>query len=293
MYIKGLIHNVNLNNKIIGIKCYKNIKYFIFNNSQMNMFKKYLYVGNIIELYYEETNTKIKRNIFCYNISYISSLYAVGINKVIYYDKSILNKSLSSFLSSLGNLMILDLEMTMPDYGKRGSFTPEVIQAGYILLDSSLNEIERYRKYIIPSLSKKVNKRTLNFLKLQEEDFNFNAIDYNQFYDEFKDVIDEYKPTVVIYGKNDSIVLNSSFNINSKEDLNLRYVNLCQLVKNYYELKNDPGLFKLYQAYYDVENVQVHDALDDSYITSLVFKAFIDDVNHKIDKMRIIREKFE
>ncbi len=293
MYIKGLIHNVNLNNKIIGIKCYKQVKYFIFNNSQMNIFKKYLYVGNIIELYYEQTNTKIKKGVLCYNISYISSLFAVGINKTIYYDKTILNKSLSSFLSSLGNIMVLDLEMTMPDYGKRGAFIPEVIQAGYILLDSDYSEIERYRKYIIPSISKKVNKRTLNFLKLEEVEFNFNAVSYGEFYDEFKDVIDEYKPTVIIYGKNDSIVLNSSFEINNKEDLNLRYVNLCQLIKNYYELKNDPGLFKLYQAYYDVENVQIHDALDDSYITSLVFKAFIDDVKHKTDKMRIIREKFE
>ncbi len=293
MYIKGLIHNVNLNNKIIGIKCYKQVKYFIFNNSQMNIFKKYLYVGNIIELYYEQTNTKIKKGVLFYNISYISSLFAVGINKTIYYDKTILNKSLSSFLSSLGNIMVLDLEMTMPDYGKRGTFIPEVIQAGYILLDSNYSEIERYRKYIIPSISKKVNKRTLNFLKLEEVEFNFNAVSYGEFYDEFKDVIDEYKPTVIIYGKNDSIVLNSSFEINNKEDLNLRYVNLCQLIKNYYELKNDPGLFKLYQAYYDEENVQIHDALDDSYITSLVFKAFIDDVKHKTDKMRIIREKFE
>ena len=65
------------------------------------------------------------------------------------------------------------------------------------------------------------------------------------------------------------------------------------MIKGYYELKNDPGLFKLYQTYYDVDDNQLHDALDDAKTTLYVFKAFVDEVNHKIDKVREIRNKFE
>jgi inhibitor of KinA sporulation pathway (predicted exonuclease) len=81
--------------------------------------------------------------------------------------------------------------------------------------------------------------------------------------------------------------------INEKENLNIRYVNICSLIKGYYELKNDPGLFRLYQTYYDVDENQLHDALDDAEVTLSVYKAFLDEVNHKINKVREIRNKFE
>ena len=39
-----------------------------------------------------------------------------------------------------------------------------------------------------------------------------------------------------------------SYDINNVPSLKdeCRFINLCQLIKTYYELKNDPGLFKLY-----------------------------------------------
>jgi len=57
-----------------------------------------------------------------------------------------------------------------------------------------------------------------------------------------------------------------------------RFVNLCQLIKTYYELKNDPGLFKLYGIYYEFESDQLHDALTDSIVTKKVFEAFKKDI---------------
>ena len=50
MRICGLIHMIELDNRIIGLKCYKHIKFFYFQNSQMNTFKRYLYQDNWIEL---------------------------------------------------------------------------------------------------------------------------------------------------------------------------------------------------------------------------------------------------
>ena len=63
-----------------------------------------------------------------------------------------------------------------------------------------------------------------------------------------------------------------------------------KIIKNYYNLKNDPGLFKLYQIYYNNDNLQVHDAFNDSLVTKEVFKAFKDDVNHKTNFYDEIRK---
>ncbi len=294
MTIKGTIHVVDLKHKLIGIKQYRKIKYFYFNNSQMNIFRRYLYVGNVIELDYQEDSVKIKNGIECHNVSYVDKLYALGIRKTIYYDKSYLNKSLSSFLKTLGNYMVLDLEMTMPGFGSKGkSFRAELIQAGFILVDASGDEILRYNNYVKPTIAKTINSRAEKFLKIKQEDFDLKAISYNEFYEEFKEIYENYHPAVIIFGKNDSLVLNDSFVINNKEALDIRYVNICSLIKGYYELKNDPGLFKLYETYYDVDDNQVHDALDDAETTLYVYKAFLDEVNHKIDKVREIRNKFE
>jgi len=292
--IKGTIHVVDLKHKLIGIMQYRKIKYFYFNNSQMNIFKRYLYVGNVIELDYQEDSIKIKNKIACFNVSYVDKLFAVGVRKTIYYDKSYLNKSLSSFLKTLGNYMVLDLEMTMPGFGSKGkSFRAELIQAGFILVDASGDEILRYNKYVKPTIAKTINGRAEKFLGIKQADFDLKAISYNEFYEEFKEICENYNPAVIVFGKNDSLVLNDSFVVNNKPNLNIRYVNICSLIKGYYELKNDPGLFRLYETYYEVDDNQVHDALDDAETTLLVYKAFLDEVNHKIDKVREIRNKFD
>ncbi len=294
MTIKGVIHVVDIKNKIIGIRQYKKIKYFYFNNSQMNMFKRYLYIGNIIELDYQDETIKIKNKIACYVVSYVDKLFAVGINKTIYYDKTYLNQSLSGFLNTLGNYMVLDLEMTMPGFGYKGnSFRAELIQAGFILVDSKGQEILRYSNYVKPTIAKTINSRAEKFLGIKQTDFDLKSISYDEFYEDFKEIYENYNPAVIIFGKNDSIVLNDSFIINKKENINIRYVNICSLIKSYYELKNDPGLFKLYKTYYDVEDLQFHDALNDAEVTLLVYKAFIDEINHKINKVKEIRNKFE
>ena len=294
MTIKGIIHVVDIKHKLIGIRQYRKIKYFYFNNSQMNIFKRYLYIGNVIELDYQEDSLKIKNKIACYIVSYVDRLYAVGVKKTIYYDKSFLNKSLTSFLKTLGNYMVLDLEMTMPGFGTKGkSFRAELIQAGFILVDASGDEILRYNKYVKPTIAKTINGRAEKFLGIKKEDLDLKSISYNEFYDNFKEIYENYNPAVIIFGKNDSLVLNDSFVINEKENLNIIFENICSLIKGYYELKNDPGLFRLYQTYYDVDENQLHDALDDAEVTLSVYKAFLDEVNHKINKVREIRNKFE
>ncbi len=297
MKINGLIHQVELHSKMIGIRQNKRILFFYFQNSQMNLFKRYLYKGNWIGLEYDEDRIVIRNKKEAYVVSFVYKLSAIGrYDQVIYYDKSTLSQSLSKFLQSLGNIMVLDLEMTMPSYNFKGKgFRPEIIQAGFIVLDGEGEEICRYSNYIKPTLSDKISKRAEDFLNISSLDFSSKAISYSEFYEDFNEILDNYHPVILVYGKNDIIVLNDSYNINDKPSLKnkTRFINLCQLIKSYYDLRNDPGLFKLYKIYYNNEDIQVHDAFNDSEVTTKVFKAFKDDVNRKTNKAEVLRRELD
>jgi len=192
--------------------------------------------------------------------------------------------------------MVLDLEMTMPSYSFKGKgFRPEIIQAGFIVLDGEGDEICRYSNYIKPKLVDHLSKRVEDFLGITSENFYNNAISYSKFHEDLAEVLDNYNPVIIVYGRNDIIVLNDSYIINDMPSLKdkTRFINLCQLIKNYYDLRNDPGLFKLYKLYYDNDDVQVHDAFNDSEVTAKVFKAFKDDVNLKTNKAEVLRRELD
>ena len=296
MRIRGLIHMIELDNKIIGIKKYKKIEFFYFQNSQMNVFKRYLYVGNWIDLEYDEEKTTRRGPYLAYVISFVNRLEAEGLyDHIVYYDKKDITSSLYDFLGSLDNTMFLDLEMTMPPYNFKGKgFRTEVIQAGFIIFDKNGEELMRYRNFIEPMITKTLSKRAEKFLGITNEEFIENQIPYLTFYNDFKEIIEKYNPAIVVYGKNDILVLNDSYllhNVPSLKD-NTRYVNLCQLIKSHYELRNDPGLFKLFQIYYDNEDIQVHDAFNDSEVTAKVFEAFREDILYKT-KTKEIKDNFD
>ena len=286
---------IELDNRIIGIKNGKRILFFYFHNSQMNLFKRYLYQNNWIDIEYDSKMTK-KGPFLAYSVSYIYKIEVLNkLNHIVYYNKTSINKSSYDFLNSLDNKLFLDLEMTMPSYSFKGKgFRTELIQAGLLLVNKDNEIILKYDNYIKAKLSPTISKRALNFLNITLEEYNEKAIDYISFYNDFKKILDEYNPAIVVYGRNDILVLNDSYNINEVESLKdqCRFINLCQLIKSFYELKNDPGLFKLYNIFYKNVDEQVHDALSDSFATYKVFEAFKEDI--KTDKMlHVIRENFD
>lgn len=293
MRICGLIHMIELDNRIIGLKCYKHIKFFYFQNSQMNTFKRYLYQDNWIELEYEEEPIK-KGKFLAYKVESIYNLKAISkLNVITYYDKFEINRSLYDFLYNFDNLMFLDLEMTMPPFNFKGKgFKTEMIQAGYEIYNKNMDLVLKYSNYVKPKINKEISSRTEKFLGITIDEFNKTSIPYNDFYKEFNKSLDKYNPAIVVYGKNDQIVLNESYDINKKPSLSnkTRYVNLCQIIKTFYGLKNDPGLFKLFSIYYDNQDTQEHDALVDSEVLRKVFLAFRKDVLEEEFKKIIKKE---
>lgn len=170
--------------------------------------------------------------------------------------------------------MFLDLEMTMQSFDSPKDFKSEIIQAGYLITDKFGNDLERKNYYIKPTLFPKLNKRTLKFLSLNEEDVN-NGVSFNEFYNIFKDTLNKYNnPSIIVWGKNDILALKACYEINELEPLKPNYINLLQVHKNYFNLKNDLGLFDAYKKYTGEDLNQEHDALVDAFMTKNVFFEF-------------------
>ncbi len=296
MRIIGCIYKTQIKNRIIGIKTANRILYLHFPNTQFGQLKRYLYPGTYIDLDYAEEKYYIRRGIAAYAVNFVQRIYRFyGYKKIQYYDCDKLNSSLSEFLHNLGNIMFLDLEMTMPGYTFTGKgYRSEIVQVGYVLVNGRGDEITRYSHYIQTKLHTDISKRTLDFLKISAETFHQNAISYHDFYEDFRMVIEQYHPCIIIFGKNDRIILNQSFEIHEVKSLanQIRYVNLSKLIQSFYHLNNEPGLFRLYQTYYENQSSQAHDAFDDAYVTMKVFNAFKDDVDLKTDFRSKIKENF-
>ena len=296
MRISGFIHMIELDSKIIGIVTYKKIEFFYFQNSQMNLFKRYLYQGNWIDLEYDEDKFVKKGSFLAHTISYIYTLKGLGkFCSITYYDKKSINNSLLSFINGLGNVMFLDLEMTMPSYQFKGKgFKTEIIQVGFIVIGTNNEELCRYSNYVIPKIKMNFTKRVENFLGITQSEFYSKAIQYKAFYEDFKSVLEDYNPVIVVYGKNDILVLNDSYIINEVPSLKdkTKFVNLCQIIKSHYDLRNDPGLFKMYKLFYDTDDIQIHDAFVDCEVTRRVFDAFSEDLISN-QKGELIRKELE
>lgn len=272
----GIIYNINLNKQIFTLKDKRGLKYFFVPKNIYKILKKYLYKGNFVSFIVND-NTIYKNNKEMHQVKYFREISVPSnARRIKLYSKRDNQKELNSFMNDMNNLMFIDLEMTMPDYGER-IHTTELIQASYIITDSNFNVLDKRDYHILPTICRSINRRTSDFLGINDEILNKSGVKYNDFYNVFKEDINKYLPTIVIFGKNDKKYLLSSFELNNVDSLSdkLRFVNLSQLLKNYYELPNDPGLFKMYEELYNVDlGNQKHDAYEDATITMGIYKKF-------------------
>lgn len=291
MEVKGIIHSVNLKSKTFSIKVNNKLKYFYFQSNLLKRFRKYLYTGNVICFVCEDSEEL--HSIYLSNqVIYVIEVFVPTMNgKRVLYNKALLNEELVHFFDSLNNLMFLDLEMTMPSYAKTNDFVPEIIQAGIYIIDKNGKVLEKDNYYVRPTKVYHINKRTSKFLHLDNKTMDKEAISYYKFYNRFKSLLKKYHPAIMTFGKNDKLVIEKSYTINKLPSLSYmsRFVNLSQLIKNYYELKNDPGLFHLYQTYSGIDNIQTHDALEDALVTYEVYKYFVKEIKKNDQKGELLR----
>lgn len=270
----GSIHSLDLDNRLLTMKNKNKIEYFYLQNGLIKKFQRYLDEKVFIE-FDCNGDGDVYNNVYARKINYFIRIFKnTPHNREMFYDLSIIRSGVKDLLYNQNNIMFLDLEMTMQSFDSPKDFKSEIIQAGFLITDRLGNDLERKNYYIKPTLFPKLNKRTLKFLSLNEEDVD-NGLSFNEFYNEFKSVLEKYKnPSIVVWGKNDILALKACYEINKLEPLKPNYINLLQVHKNYYNLKNDLGLFDAYKKYTGEDLDQEHDALVDAFMTKNVFFEF-------------------
>ena len=137
-----------------------------------------------------------------------------------------------------------------------------------------------------PVYSNYINRQTMNFLSIDNSVFD-NAISYIEFYQLLEKLINDFDPKIIAWGKNDCLSIEKSFKINHLKPLDIRsrYMNLMHVIKNYYNYKQEMGLFNTYQ---DMTNIdlekQSHDALEDAVVERKIFHLFKEEINKENKK---------
>jgi sporulation inhibitor KapD len=237
-------------------------------------FYDYIQPGVLVDFEITSRKKKLKQALL-HQVAHFTLIKSLDPHRV-YFDLNELRKEMKKVLLENKYYLFIDFEMTMPGYRVQ-TFCPQIIQVGYCLAESSKDPLLTESIYILPKDQDFLSKRTKRFLKLDETEFFQKANEYPLFYESLKKVMDQYHPKLVVWGKNDMTALHESYKIHNVAPLtkDQDFIDLLKLHKDFFNLKDDLGLFKAYKAYYDLEHTQLHDAKDDALITKYVFDAFI------------------
>ncbi|MGE4321350.1 MAG: exonuclease domain-containing protein [Acholeplasmataceae bacterium] len=238
-------------------------------------FFHYLDKGIVVDFEVSEKRKKIEQQ-WLHQVAYFNKIESLHPHHV-FYDLAGLRNDMKTVLEQYEYFLFIDFEMTMPGYQQK-KFTSEIIQVGYVLSKAQSKVLVKDAYYVKPKLTNELSKRTLKFLKIEEAFFNKKAVDYQVFYKKLKKIISKYHPKCVVWGKNDITALNDSYQIHQKLPLtdSNDFIDLLKLHKDYYNLKDDLGLFNAYKTYYESNDLQKHDAFDDAKVTKFVFDAFLE-----------------
>ncbi len=273
--ISGRILCINEEDRMISLKVKNQVMYFYLQRSMLNKIGKYLSISRFIQFVINDEK-RVYKGRKVSNVDYVLKIMEIRYRKnIIFYDLSNIKNGTKDLINSLDAKMFLDLEMSMHPYKPDKKFTQEIIQVGIYLVDKDDKLIEEYCKIIKPNLHPKLTKRTLKFLEISQNEAD-NGIYFNEFYIYFKQLVEKYAPAIIVWGRNDFLALRDSYKINGLPSLRkrTRYINLLKLHKNYFNLKNDLGLFNALNLYTNDNDKQLHDALEDAKATSEIFYGF-------------------
>ncbi|MCR3906219.1 MAG: exonuclease domain-containing protein [Tenericutes bacterium] len=274
--MRKIIHSVDPKLKIFYMIFNGRKLGFYMTNRLSKTFFPYLRKGVLIDF---EITARMKKigNMKYYQVAHFNQIISLQ-PYVVHYDLYKLREDMRTVLASNKYYLFIDFEMTMPGYRDRDCFKSEIIQVGYVLSEAKGNIILQDGYYILPKERRTLSRRTKRFLKLEEETFFNEATEYENFYQKLQDIINIYQPKFVCWGKNDVTALNDSYEFHDKKRLTLDqdFIDLLKLHKDYFNLRDDLGLFKAYKTYYQVDFEQAHDAKDDALVTKYVFDAFLD-----------------
>lgn len=283
MIISGRIKSIDEEKRIIAIEYKKHIYACYFQRALMLHIARYLQLERYIQIVVGDT-PRIVGGIKAYTVDYVKRIMQIRHRKnIVYYDEHTIKSGTQELLNNLNYKLFLDLEMSMHPYKKDPTFVQEIIQVGYILVDEDDKIVAKYDEIIKPTIHKKLSKRTLKFLEITQEEVE-QGIEFKAFYKHFSKLIDQYDPAIIVWGKNDFLALREGYQVNNLPTLRdqTRYINLLKIIKNYFHLRNDIGLFNALELFHGTALNQSHNAYEDAHATMQIFHQFLNVVNEKM-----------
>ncbi|MCI5938319.1 MAG: hypothetical protein SOU07_01045 [Bacilli bacterium] len=281
MKVYGKVHEVLKKERIISIEMQSRLEYFHMTNKNMKDFKSYLFQKPYVFLDVDNTYN-VHSSHRCREIDhFIKIVLPTRRGNEVYYDISIIQEGVRNLINQPQNRLFIDLEFSLVSPLVKGA--SEIVQYGIVLEDAEGKVILQDSSLVMPLNKRALNVKTLLFLSRSIEDFD-DACSYIEFYQLLQKIIKEYDPKIIAWGKNDILTMENSFKINHLHPLDIRnrYMNLMQIIKNYYCYKQEKGLFSTYQEMTKVEEEdQIHDALEDAIIERRIFHLFKDEINKK------------
>ena len=281
MQVYGKVHFVDKKERLFSIVSDGNLQYYHLTNKYMKDFKNYLYKKPYV-LFESTDEFTVHSNIKCQEVDHFIKIYQQTRKSIsVYYDLHVIQNGVKQLLNQDHNRMFLDLEFSI--VSGRGYSVSEIIQYGIVLEDKDGKILYQGSSFVRPVYTNVINKATMQFLHIDQSVFD-DACSYIEFYQLMEGLIKEYDPKILAWGKNDCLSIEKSFKINHLHPLDIRnrYMNLMQVIKNYYNYKQEMGLFNTYQ---DLTNVdlekQSHDALEDAMVERDIFHIFKDEINKK------------
>ena len=221
--VYGRVRKVHPKARIFEILKRNKIEYYYLSRSQMKKFNSYLQEGLFV--YFNVSDELVLRGKYrAYEIiNFVKLIRHRKRKPVVFFDLSTIKRGVSKIVNRPQYRMFLDMEFTMPPYNYDSGqpFASEVIQYGYYLEDESGAVIDSNGALLKPVNKIGLNDRTFSFLSLKRSDFK-KAKSFKSFYDDLKEVIETYTPTIYVWGKNDIFVLEKISFPNRVTDLFLR-----------------------------------------------------------------------
>ncbi len=274
----GKIEHLDTRRRTLTLKTPRAKRAYYLQRAQFNRYLPLLAKGNYVVL--DAGDIQRKHGLHRFKIRRIRRIVAPGRRPRDVFSQRRLREGVRRFINRIGTRLFLDFEMSMHPYHKQPDFTQEIIQAGYVLVDAADNVLEEHRTFIRPKKHPRITPRTKKFLDVGQADVD-DGVSFETFYARLRGLVQEHAPAIVVWGRNDKLALQEAYTIHNLRPLGrgARFVNLLELHKNYFHLKNDLGLLKTYLAYGFQQDEQAHDALEDARMTRHIFTAFKRTIN--------------
>ena len=289
----GLIHDYYPREKMISIKLDDKLCFFYFPQKYYKIVHKAAAHRSVYIFFYYSEKTKVLKSVEAKEITAIEKItHQSAKGSITLYSQEVIDENIENLLESLDYKMFLDFEFTMPSYTINKHFESELLQIGAVISDKNDVTVNEYSTYI--NTKQKVSDRTKKFLRITDEELS-DKISQKQFYEEYKRLIEIYKPTIFVWGGSDTKVLDAFYSKNKLKPINARYIDLVKLIKQHYSLKEDIGLFNALKIFNGIDATQAHHALTDAAATKEVFDSFKKHILSKsdIDLKEIIKEMKE